>query len=146
MTHPLSSANISIFSMEISKFCYIEKYRCRLHFDTYFLILLTFLEPLKIVFINMVTILITWAKLATLDLVKIKLFWNKGYDVMVSIHDVIKRVKTKGQKVFGANSYICRSYRGKSCLVRRPFCPLSRIGLKEVKYFKEKTDLKSLMM
>ena len=31
---PLSSADISIFSREISKFCYIKKYRYRLHFDT----------------------------------------------------------------------------------------------------------------
>ena len=30
--HPLSSADISIFSPEISKFCYIKKYRCRFHF------------------------------------------------------------------------------------------------------------------
>ena len=35
MTHPLSSAEISsIFSSEISKFCFIKKYRYRLHFDS----------------------------------------------------------------------------------------------------------------
>ena len=34
VTHPLSSADISIFSPEISKFCYIKKYRYRLDFDT----------------------------------------------------------------------------------------------------------------
>ena len=34
VTHPLSSADISIFSPEISKFCYIKKYRYRLYFDT----------------------------------------------------------------------------------------------------------------
>ena len=34
LTHLLSSADISIFSLEISKFCYIKKYRYRLHFDT----------------------------------------------------------------------------------------------------------------
>ena len=34
VTHPLSS--------EISKFCYTKKYGHRLHFDTLFLILLTF--------------------------------------------------------------------------------------------------------
>ena len=34
MTHPLSSADISIFSSEISKVCYIKKYRYRLHFNT----------------------------------------------------------------------------------------------------------------
>ena len=27
MTHPLSSANMSIFALEISKLCYIKKYR-----------------------------------------------------------------------------------------------------------------------
>ena len=34
VTHPLISAGISIFSPEISKFCYIKKYRYRLDFDT----------------------------------------------------------------------------------------------------------------
>ena len=31
--HPLNSADICIFSPEISKFCYIKKYRYRLYFD-----------------------------------------------------------------------------------------------------------------
>ena len=34
VTHPLNSANISIFLLEISKFCYIKEYRYRSHFDT----------------------------------------------------------------------------------------------------------------
>ena len=34
VAHSQSSANISIFSPEISKFCYIKKYRYRLDFDT----------------------------------------------------------------------------------------------------------------
>ena len=34
VTDPLSSADISIFSPEITKFCYIKKYIYRLHFDT----------------------------------------------------------------------------------------------------------------
>ena len=33
-TNPVNSADISIFSPEIRKFCYIKKYRYRLHFDT----------------------------------------------------------------------------------------------------------------
>ena len=46
---PLSSPDIiSIFSLEINNFCYIKKYRYSLHFDPSFLILLTFLESLKI--------------------------------------------------------------------------------------------------
>ena len=31
---PLTSAYISIFSPEISQFCYIKKYKYRLHFST----------------------------------------------------------------------------------------------------------------
>ena len=34
VTHPLSSADISIFSPEISKICYIKKYRYRLYYTT----------------------------------------------------------------------------------------------------------------
>ena len=34
MTHPYISAEISIFSLEISKFYYIKKYKYKLHFDT----------------------------------------------------------------------------------------------------------------
>ena len=37
------------------------------------------------------TILMMWAELATLGLLKIKVFWNKGYDVIISsVHDVTK--------------------------------------------------------
>ena len=33
VTKPVNSADISIFSPEINKFCYIKRYRYRLHFD-----------------------------------------------------------------------------------------------------------------
>ena len=74
MTHPLSSTDISIFSPEIRKFCYIKKYRYRLDFHIYFLILLTFLESLVIFVMNIVTILLMSAKMATPDLLKIRVF------------------------------------------------------------------------
>ena len=51
VTHPLSSAGIGIFSLEFSKFSYINKYRYRL--------------SLKIVLINMVSILMISAKMVT---------------------------------------------------------------------------------
>ena len=57
VTYPLISADISNFSLEIIKFCYIKKYMYRLHFNTKFLLLLTFIESLKIVLIKIVTIL-----------------------------------------------------------------------------------------
>ena len=127
----------------------------------------------------MVIIFIMLAKIATSGLLKIKLFWNTGYDVTVSVPNVTnkilsrdsnyivdvimwskfgnysismrevitvsifiriwevvlvqfqqfetstryeleiwnkcgKRVKNKSQKVLGPNSYVCRSYRGKT--------------------------------
>ena len=82
VTLPLSSTGMSNFSPEISKFCYIKKYMfsiitpCmnRLHFDTKFLILLTFLEFIKIVLIKKVTILMMSAKMATPGPLKIKVF------------------------------------------------------------------------
>ena len=38
----------------------------------------------------MVTILMMSAKMATLGLVEIRVFWKKGYDVIVFVHDVTK--------------------------------------------------------
>ena len=74
VTHSLSSAGINIFSPEIRKFRYIQKYRYRLHFVTSFLILLTFLESLKVVLTDMVVILMMSAKMATLGHFKVKVF------------------------------------------------------------------------
>ena len=37
----------------------------------------------------MVTILMMSAKMATPGLLKTKIFWKKGYDVIISAHDVI---------------------------------------------------------
>ena len=39
----------------------------------------------------MVTILMMSAKMATLGLLKISAFWNKGYDVIISAHDVTNK-------------------------------------------------------
>ena len=55
-------------------------------------ILLTFFGSLKIFLVNMVTILMMSAKIATLGLLKLKIFWNKGYDVIVSLYDVINKL------------------------------------------------------
>ena len=52
VTHALSSADISNFAPEINKFCYIKKHMYRLHFDTKFVTLLTFLESIRIVLIK----------------------------------------------------------------------------------------------
>ena len=42
--------------------------------------------------INVVAILMMPAKLATLGLLKIKAFWNKSYDFIISVHDVPNKI------------------------------------------------------
>ena len=60
-----------------------------MYFDALFLILLTFFEFWKVSLINMVTILMMSAIMATLGLLKINIFWNKGYDVIIYVCNVI---------------------------------------------------------
>ena len=55
-------------------------------------ILLTFLESLKIVLINMVTTLMMSVKMTMLGLLKIKLVWNQGYDVIIFVHNVTNKI------------------------------------------------------
>ena len=43
----------------------------------------------------MVTILMMSAKLATLGLLKKIVFWNKGYDVIISVHDVTSKILSR---------------------------------------------------
>ena len=35
------------------------------------------------------------AKMASLGLLKIKVFWNKGYDVIISVHDVTNKILSR---------------------------------------------------
>ena len=43
----------------------------------------------------MVTILMMSAKIATPGLLKIKVFWNKGYDIINSVHDVTSKILSR---------------------------------------------------
>ena len=95
VTHSMSPANISSFLLEISKFGCIKKHIYRLHFDTKSLILLTFLESLKIVLTKKVIILMMSAKMATPGLLKITGFRNKGYDVIIYVHDVTNKILSR---------------------------------------------------
>ena len=40
----------------------------------------------------MVTILMISAKMATLGLLKIKVLWNKGYDVIIFVYDATNKI------------------------------------------------------
>ena len=50
-----------------------------------------------IVLINMVIILMMSAKLATPGLCKTKVFWKKGYDVIISLNDVTNKTSSRDQ-------------------------------------------------
>ena len=50
---------------------------------------------LAIVLINMVTILIISAKIATPVLLKIRVFCNNGYDVIIYVHDLTNKILSR---------------------------------------------------
>ena len=52
---------------------------------------MTFFESLKIFLINTFTILMMLAKLATPGFLKIKIFRNKGFDVMITDYDLTNK-------------------------------------------------------
>ena len=95
VTHPLTSADISIFSLEFSKLCYIKKYRYRLYFSIEFLIILHFLESLKICLMNLIIILMMSAKMTTPSLLELTVFWNKGYDVIIFVDEVTNKILSR---------------------------------------------------
>ena len=43
----------------------------------------------------MVVVLMMSARLATLGLLKIKVFWNKGYNVIISVHDAANKTLSR---------------------------------------------------
>ena len=43
----------------------------------------------------MITILMMSAKMANLGLLKIKIFRKKGYDVIISVHDVTSKILSR---------------------------------------------------
>ena len=61
-------------------------------YNVWYIILLTFFESLKVALINKVAILLMSAKFLTLGLLKIKVFWKKDYDVIISVLDTTNKV------------------------------------------------------
>ena len=86
---------------------------------------MTFFESLRVVLINVVTILMMSANLATLCLLKIKVFWSKCYDVIFSDHDVTNKILSRDSNYivdvvmwpkFGNSSICMREVVGTSVL------------------------------
>ena len=60
-----------------------------------FKVLFIIYESLEVALIKTDAILMMSAKLSTLGLLKIKVFWNKGYDVITSVHDVTDKILSR---------------------------------------------------
>ena len=88
--YPLSSADISIFCWKSANFAISKDVDidCFNSFSFFF-------ESLKVVLIHMVIILMMSAKMATLGLLKIKIFLNKGYDVIIFVHDFTNKILSR---------------------------------------------------
>ena len=73
--------------------CWYEHFLNRNYqfFLCYKIILSTFIESLKVAPTNMIPVLMLSAKTATLDRLKRKVFWNKGYDVIISVHGALTK-------------------------------------------------------
>ena len=50
------------------------------------------MKGLKVVLINLVAIFMVSANLATLGFLKIKIYRNKKFDVIISLHDVTNKI------------------------------------------------------
>ena len=94
VTHLLISADITIFHPKSANFSIWRNadIDCILTHNFYFL---TSLESVKIVLINLVTIVMMSAKIATPGLLKIKVFWNKAHDVMIFVHNVSNKILSR---------------------------------------------------
>ena len=93
MTHTQSSAESSAFfrrkstNFAISRSTDID---CILIHNFEFF--LTDFESSKISLKNMFAILMISGKMATLDFLKLKLFQNEGYDVIIYVHDITNQI------------------------------------------------------
>ena len=69
-----------------------------MHFNTNILDLTNFFESSKIVLVNMVQFLMMPAKLAAPGLLKIKVFSNEGYDIIIPVCDITNNVLSHDSK------------------------------------------------
>ena len=67
----------------------------RLQFDTKFPILLIFIESLKFFLVKKVTTLMMSAKMAAPGFLKLKIFWNKGYEVIIYVHGATNKILSR---------------------------------------------------
>ena len=93
-------------------------------------------EFLKVVSINMIAILMMSAKLASLGLLKIKVFWKKAYDVIFSVHDVINKILSHDSN-YNIDMVMCPLFGNSSISMREVFITSIFLGFDEKNNFCE---------
>ena len=108
VTYPLSFADISIFHRKSADFAISRNTDIDCILIHNFLILLSFIESWKIVLVNMVIILMMSAKMATPGFRKIKVFWKKGYDVIIFTNGVPNKTLLRDTKLYCRCGYVTK--------------------------------------
>ena len=90
----------------------------------------------------MVTILMIPAKMTTPGLLKIKVIWNKGYDVINSVHDVTNKILSRDSNHI-VDVVMCPRFGNASISVREVNCiriykPNNFINLNFIRIWPEK--------
>ena len=98
VTHLLRSADSNIFFTRNQQILLYEEIQIQIAFWFIISNFSTFFVSLKIFLINTYTILTMSTKMVTLSLLIIKVFWNKSYEVISSIHDVTRKEAYQGKK------------------------------------------------
>ena len=66
----------------------------------------------------MLTILMRSAKLTTLGFLKIKVFWNKGYDDIIFVYDVISKIFSR-DSIYILDSVMWSKFGNSSISIRK---------------------------
>ena len=66
----------------------------------------------------MLTILMRSAKLTTLGFLKIKVFWNKGYDDIIFVHEVISKIFSR-DSIYILDSVMWSKFGNSSISIRK---------------------------
>ena len=82
----------------------------------------------------MVTILTMLAKMATLGLLKVKLFWRKGYDVTISVHDITNKILSHGSN-YTVDMFVCPKFGNFSIFMKEVIITSILSGFEQKNHF-----------
>ena len=111
------SLEFSIFLPEITNFYCIKKYRYRLLIKHYFWFFELFFECFKHCMKKPGTVFMISAKMVTLGILELKIFWNKVYDVITSVCNATNKILS-GDSNYILNAVMWLKFRNFSISMR----------------------------